>query len=68
MTGGKQVRSPSISYAINPLVTFYDIMEERESCSFILSWTPQETYSDNNYIIIIHFHTHTNYLAQIKYL
>jgi hypothetical protein len=48
VTGGKPnaVLTQSISgvSAINPLVAFYDIREERERCySFILSRTPHET-------------------------
>jgi hypothetical protein len=45
--GGKPIvvllQSISAVSAINPLVAFYDIMEERERCySFILSRTPHE--------------------------
>jgi hypothetical protein len=48
VTGGKPIavllQSISGVSAINRLVAFYDIMEERERCySFILSRTPHET-------------------------
>jgi hypothetical protein len=48
VTGGKpiavQPQSVLCVSAVNPLVAFYDIMEERERCySFILSRTPHET-------------------------
>jgi hypothetical protein len=49
VTGDKPIAvcSQSISgvNAINSIVAFYVTMEERERCySFILSWTPHETY------------------------
>jgi hypothetical protein len=48
VSGGKPIAVWSQSIpgviAINPLVGFHDIIEERERCySFILSQTPQET-------------------------
>jgi hypothetical protein len=50
--GGKPIaiRSQSISNvkAINPLVTFYDTMEERERCySFILYRIPHKIKNNN---------------------
>jgi hypothetical protein len=48
VTGGKPIavllQSISDASAINPLIAFYDIMEEKEKCySFTLSRTPHET-------------------------
>jgi hypothetical protein len=51
--GGKPInvllQSISSVSAINPLVAYYDIMEERQRCySFILSRTPQDKIIINN--------------------
>jgi hypothetical protein len=68
VTGGKLIdvllQSVSGVSTINPLVAVFDIHGgKREVLFFILSRTAHQT--NNNYNI---FHTHTNYLAHIKYL
>jgi hypothetical protein len=58
VTGSKPSadRSQSISCvnAVNSLVTFYDVIEERERCySFVLSQKPQETRGNRILIMLI---------------